>query len=167
MRHGQRTGTLPHRIRRPSAAAAVRNGRCFANGGPVAPQTCYYRLSGELMNRIDALAVAALLLAACHHAPRSVYGQPLPDPHDTRALAAIGKGLKQQDLSAWTSIVATMTSHPDTPLRSRTVGEAIARWQEQRSCLDVHAKGQELAGADLKARNHEIDAFSDCLDLEL
>lgn len=116
--------------------------------------------------RIFAFALV-LLLSACHTAPGSVYDQNLPNRHDSRAISSIGSQLKPQDKPAWAAIVARITSPTAAPLRSRTVGEAITRWNAQRTCLQVHAKGQDAAGADVRARNREIDAYNDCLEMEL
>lgn len=116
--------------------------------------------------RIFAFALV-LLVSACHTTPRSVYDQDLPNRHDSRAISSIGSQLKPEDKPAWAAIVARMTSSTGAPLQSRTVGQAITRWNAQRTCLQVHAKGQDAAGGDVRARDREIDAYNDCLEMEL
>ena len=108
-----------------------------------------------------------LLVFACHGSTGSVYEQPLPDWHNARAVSAIGSRIKAQDKMAWQSIVSRMTTPPAAPLRSRTVGEAITRWNAQRNCLQIHAKGVQSAGSDDRIRNREIDAFNDCTEMEV
>lgn len=108
-----------------------------------------------------------LLISCCHGATESVYEQPLPDRYDTRAMSAVASQLKPEDKAAWKAIVALLASRTAAPLRSRTIGEAITRWKAQHTCLEIHARGQELAGTDNRARNREIDAYNDCLDMEI
>lgn len=108
-----------------------------------------------------------LLISACHSSAPSVYQQPLPDRRDIRALSNIGSRLRPEDKASWSALVGRMTDPTAAPLRSKTVGEAISRWNAQRTCLQVHAKGQEAAGIDDRTRNREIGAFNDCLEMEV
>jgi len=116
--------------------------------------------------RILGFALVMVLLVACERRV-SAYEQPLPDPQESRALTQIGGELRPEDRRAWGGIVAHITSRSSGRLRSKTVGEAIARWKAQSACLKTHARGQESAGADVRARDREIDAYNDCLEMEI
>jgi hypothetical protein len=116
--------------------------------------------------RILGFALVTVLLLACDRRV-SVYEQPLPDPHESPALTQIGGELRPEDRRAWSGIVAHIMSRSGGPLRSKTVGEAIARWKAQSACLKTHARGLESVGADVKARDREIDAYNDCLEMDI
>ena len=107
-----------------------------------------------------------LVLAACQ-GQRSVYDEQVPVGQDAQNYSYIADRLRQDDKEAWASIAARQMTSAAGTVRSRTVGEAIRRWKAQRACLQLHAKGQDSAGSDVRARNREIDAYNDCLEMEI
>src|SRR4051812_12990498 len=103
-------------------------------------------------------------LVACHDS-RSVYDEPLPQQRDAKEYTRIADQLRPDDRPVWTAIAAYQMSPGEAPLTSGTVGEAIQNSKAQAACLQRHAIGQESAGDDVQARNREIDAYNDCLQM--
>lgn len=110
-----------------------------------------------------AIVAVAFVLVACGEQAQPVYERSIPDIDDHGALRAIRDDLPDADQDAWGDILMRKINPMAEPVRSKTVGEAIAKMKAKKACMAQHS--QDISTDDIEAYNRQVRAYNACLKM--